>query len=207
MTPYQKEQIECFDLVQEHLTNLTEDKRMSLRELMGDYLRYRRELAEFLNENLSDVCNEKCFRGHLSACCSKDGIITFFADVVINSLFSKDEALKELRESLLIHHEGFKCVYLGNVGCLWKIKPIVCEMFLCDAAKESAFRDNLCAKEKWEELIEKKKAFTWPDRPVLFDKIEEIFIQAGCSSPLMYLHNSPGLLRVKENSYKRKQGG
>ena len=30
--------------------------------------------------------------------------------------------------------------------------------------------------------------------------IEKYFIAAGCSSSLMYLHNSPGLLRVKRKA-------
>jgi hypothetical protein len=38
---------------------------------------------------------------------------------------------------------------------------------------------------------------------VLFDDLEAFFIDCGCTSPLMYLHNSPGLLRVKQ---KRGQG-
>ncbi len=33
-----------------------------------------------------------------------------------------------------------------------------------------------------------------------FDMIEAYFIAAGCFSSLMYLHNSPGLLRVKRKA-------
>jgi hypothetical protein len=33
-----------------------------------------------------------------------------------------------------------------------------------------------------------------------FTTIENYFIAAGCSSSLMYLHNSPGLLRVKHKA-------
>lgn len=199
MTLYQKEQLECLNLVRAYLWNLTEDDKNALRLLMTDYLRYRAEVTEFLNKNFSEICSEKCFRSRLSACCSKDGIITFFADVVINVLNSEEQALDELYKVLQKDHQGFKCVYLGDRGCLWGIKPIVCEMFLCESAKESAFKDDSEAMLKWEGLIEKKNEFTWPDRPILFDKIEEIFLNAGCKSPLMYLHNSPGLLRVKKN--------
>jgi hypothetical protein len=39
--------------------------------------------------------------------------------------------------------------------------------------------------------------YTWPSRPVLFDKLEELFIQEGFDSPIMYFHHSPGLLRLK----------
>jgi len=31
----------------------------------------------------------------------------------------------------------------------------------------------------------------------LHDELENFFIEAGCNSPLMYLHRSPGLLRLK----------
>ena len=49
-----------------------------------------------------------------------------------------------------------------------------------------------------QEFKQREKAFRWPDQPVLFDDIEAVFLNAGLSSPLMYLHNSPGLLRVKK---------
>jgi len=199
MTPYQKEQIESLHMVREYLSNLPETDKKAVRALMDDYLQLRSEVSEFLDEYFSEVCSEKCFQSQLSACCSRDGIITFFADVVINALISEETELNELQAVLQTVHQGFKCVYLGSKGCLWHVKPIVCEMFLCDAAKEKVFKDNAQASRKWDALNQKKKEFTWPDKPVLFDKIEEIFINAGCTSPLMYLHNSPGLLRVKKN--------
>ena len=43
-------------------------------------------------------------------------------------------------------------------------------------------------------------AQTWPDRPVLFDELEKLFIKEGYDSPLMYCHKSPGLLRLKSKS-------
>jgi hypothetical protein len=58
------------------------------------------------------------------------------------------------------------------------------------------------AKEKWEALKQREKTFRWPDQAVLFDELEEVFIKAGYDSTLMYLHNSPGLLRVKKMSTK-----
>jgi hypothetical protein len=44
-------------------------------------------------------------------------------------------SLESLQDVLTRPREGFKCVFLGHEGCLWRIKPIVCEMFLCDAAE------------------------------------------------------------------------
>jgi hypothetical protein len=57
--------------------------------------------------------------------------------------------------------------------------------------------------DRWQELLLKEKQFTWPDKPILFDDLEELFLQAGLKSPLMYCHLSPGLLRVKA---QRKRG-
>ena len=70
-------------------------------------------------------------------------------------------------------------------------------MFLCDAAENQVFGAHRKAARQWDQFKERKQRFTWPDRTVLFDELEQFFIDAGCNSPLMYLHNSPGLLRVK----------
>ena len=136
----------------------------------------------------------------MSACCSKDGIITFFADILINALYASPQEIEALFARLQIRHEGFKCVYLNKNGCLMRIQPIVCKMFLCGRAEKAVFTSNPHLKNQWEALQEKKQRFTWPDRPVLFDYLEEIVIEAGLSSSLMYLHNSPGLLRVKKQA-------
>jgi hypothetical protein len=55
------------------------------------------------------------------------------------------------------------------------------------------------------EFKQREKHYRWPDRPVLFDDLEKYFMAAGYSSPLMYLNNSPGLLRVKELARKSNQ--
>ena len=136
----------------------------------------------------------------LSACCSKEGIITFFADMVINALISSEEEIRLFARALGEVNRGFKCIYLGSGGCLWHLKPIVCEMFICDDAQKHILNSTPEARQKWEEFKQLQKRFTWPDRPVLFDALEAIFIKAGYSSPLMYLHNSPGLLRVKQQA-------
>jgi hypothetical protein len=99
-------------------------------------------------------------------------------------------------------NSGFKCVYLNENGCRWRVKPIVCEMFLCDQAKQQVFGENTQLSKEWELLEQRRKQFTWPDQPVLFDELEEYFLEAGHKSPLMYLHNSPGLLLVKKKGMK-----
>lgn len=134
-------------------------------------------------------------------CCGRDGIITFFADMVINALVCSEHDLDRLEEAVSTDYKSeIKCIYLGDQGCLWKLKPIVCEMFLCESAKTKVFEKFPEAGLKWERLKQREKDFKWPDRPVLFDDLEKIFLMAGYHSPLMYLHNSPGLLRIKHQA-------
>jgi hypothetical protein len=154
----------------------------------------------FLDKHFSHVCDRACYRSQLSACCSREGIVTFFADVVINVLFSEEAEVEALAKTLVTANNGFKCIYLGKWGCLWRVKPIVCQMFLCEPAKAKVFGARPAVEAEWLKLERRRKQFTWPDRPVLFDAIETCFIAFGCVSPLMYLHNSPGLLRVKRQA-------
>ena len=204
VTPYQKEQAKSLAMVREHLAGLSESEKGKLKARVADYLTFRKIVGVFLSGHFNAVCTRKCFQSRLSACCSRDGIITFFADMVINTLMSGDAELADLAEALQTPHEGFKCVYLGKTGCLWRIKPIVCKMFLCDSAKDKVFQDNIPAGNQWAELERQRKRYTWPDRPVLFDALEQYFMDAGYTSPLMYLNNSPGLLRVKRLAEGRK---
>ncbi|MDP3284752.1 MAG: hypothetical protein Q8M56_10035 [Desulfobacterales bacterium] len=201
MTSYQsyhEEQLDALLIVAEHLGTPESRIRRELLDMATGYFSFRSEADDFLSENFSDICNEKCYRSNLSACCSREGIVTFFADVVINLLVSVPEEISELRAVLEKENRGFKCVYLGNKGCLWRLKPVVCEMFLCDTAKNKVYSRKPGLIQEWTALKKKEKSFTWPDRPVLFDKIESYFKAAGYSSSLMYMHNSPGLLRVKK---------
>ncbi len=195
---YQEEQSETLSLIVRYLKEPSLHARHELRNKISDYLSFRAEVDDFHSRHLGDVCTVKCYKSHLSACCSKEGIITFFADVVINIIMSQPADIDILSAALEKSNEGFKCIYLGEKGCMWKIKPIVCEMFLCDTAKKQALHGSPKLMREWDALKKKEKTFTWPDRPVLFDEIESYFIKAGCSSPLMYMHNSPGLLRVKK---------
>jgi hypothetical protein len=197
---YQAEQIETLSRVRRHLALLSRGEKEKLHALAADYLAFRRRVDEFQDRNFGNVCDRTCYQSHLSACCSREGIVTFFADVVINLLVSAESEIEALAQALQRENDGFKCVYLGPAGCRWSVKPIVCEMFLCDAAKTRVFTQNPEAAAEWAELKRQRKSFTWPDRPVLFDMIEKYFIAADCASSLMYLHNSPGLLRVKRQA-------
>ena len=199
MNPYHQEQTEAFSMVLKHLKN-NPSQRQDLFPLVADYLAFRTDADRFLSTRFSKICTQTCYQNRLSACCSREGIVTFFADIVVNVLASELLEIEDLIAILGEANTGFKCVYLTAKGCRWKVKPVVCEMFLCDRAKDSVFAQNLQLKSEWERIEKKRKTFTWPDQPVLFDRLEAHFINAGYQSPLMYLHNSPGLLRVKQKA-------
>ena len=201
MNEYNKEQYEALCLVQKHLADLEVHlKSPPIGERLSAYLAFRKDVDNFLAAHFSDICNRNCYRNRLSACCSKEGIVTFFADVVINALESTADEIETLKSVLQDSEPGFKCVYLGEQGCMWRVKPIVCQMFLCDRARQSVFAPTPDLASEWETFEADKKRFTWPDRPVLFDDLEAVFIRIGCRSTLMYMHNSPGLLRVKRKA-------
>ncbi|MDF1592374.1 MAG: hypothetical protein P1P89_12735 [Desulfobacterales bacterium] len=198
MSSYQNEQTDALRMVRGYLETLSDIERQKLKSEAADYLDFRRDVQTFLKEHFSSVCTLTCFHSRRSACCSREGIITFFADVVINALVSDPDSLDRLEAVLETENNGFKCIYLDKNGCLWQMKPIVCEMFLCDVSQTEVFGTHSPLKAKWDELQERRKRFTWPDKPILFDSLEKRFMDAGLRSTLMYLHNSPGLLRIKK---------
>jgi len=204
MDEYQKEQYDALLMAKEHLASIPGSERLKLSNALTDYLLFRDKVNTFLADHFSQICTQKCYQNKLSACCSREGIITFFADVVINMLASEKKEVEALFTILQKPNNGFKCIYLGDQGCMWRIKPIVCEMFLCDQAIKAVFDEKPQAREEWKSLEQERKLFTWPDKPVLFDMLESIFIDAGHNSSLMYMHNSPGLLRVKKIAQKSK---
>jgi hypothetical protein len=202
MNAYQQEQLEALELICRYLPGLIDNGLDKLAGDIDDYLKFRKGVDIFLTNHFSRICTESCYRSNRSACCTKEGIITFFADGVINVHQSGKEEIEKILSVLNAPHLGNKCIYLGENGCLWHVKPLVCEMFLCRQAEESIFSENDTLKDQWLRLKQREKSFRWPDRPVLFDAIEDVFLQAGHSSSLMYLHNSPGLLRVKKKRAK-----
>lgn len=205
MNSYQQEQWQTLSLVRKHLAQIKLAEIQALQSQIEDYLLFRHEVADFLSEHFSKLCTRKCYQSKLSACCSRDGIITFFGDVVINTLVSSEDEIEALAVAIQKPYDSLKCIYLGQQGCLWRVKPIVCEMFLCKTAANEIFGQKTDTEKAWNEFKRRRKCFTWPDRPVLFDDLERYFIDAGYSSPLMYLHNSPGLLRVKQARNKNKK--
>ncbi len=202
MNAYQKEQLEALQMIRQHLDKLTDSEIKSLKAEIADYLEFRSRIAVFLETHFSDICTEKCYYSKLSACCSRDGIISFFADVVINALSTEHEDLDHLEQAIQHPANDFKCIFLSESGCLWKVKPIVCEMFLCDEAESRVFEDDPETLKQWEAFKAIKKSYTWPDKPVLFEKLESFFMSKGCNSSLMYIHNSPGLMQIRKNREK-----
>lgn len=200
MNDYQNEQLEALDLIRAHLPELKRRLFETLEAPLTEYLQFRKEIDRFLSDHFSGICSLSCYQSRLSACCSKDAILTFFADVVINVLQSDNTDLDTIESRLRESNSSAKCIYLAPEGCLWRVKPMVCHMFLCDRAEKEIFDSNPLLEEEWGTLKERKKAFTWPDRPVLFDQIETLFLDAGHISPLMYCHNSPGLVHLKRKA-------
>lgn len=205
MNSYQKEQAQTLNMVYRHLKTISVQERQRLLSQISDYLLFRDAVDAFLGEHFEHICTRKCYESKISACCSREGIITFFADVVVNLLVSNETEIEALLRVLKEPNDGFKCIYLGRHGCMWRVKPIICEMFLCDSAKESVFKEKPLTDKLWQGLKQREKYYRWPDRPVLFDDLEKYFLALGYSSPLMYLHNSPGLLRVKKLAGKNNQ--
>lgn len=197
MNSYQKEQLETLLMIRKQLERFSASEIEYLRAEIAEYLSFRSGIADFLEHHFKDICTEKCYESQLSACCSKDGIIAFFADAVINALVSNNHELDCLENAIRRPDYDHKCIFLSKNGCLWRIKPIVCEMFLCDEAERTSFGVNQGALKQWNEFKEIKKDFTWPDKPVLFEHLEKVFMENSCKSPLMYIHYSPGLLRIK----------
>jgi len=202
LSEYNRDQLEALLMVQNYLEGLPPSELGRLRAGIEPYLQFRAEVSRFHRDFLSETCTQACFTTRQSACCNRDGIATFFADVVINALLSSGEDLNVLRTRLENDPGGFKCVYLGKEGCLWLLKPIVCEMFLCDRAKAAMQDRDPALDARWQGLLLQEKQFSWPDKPVLFDELEELFLQASLKSPLMYCHLSPGLRRVKAQRKK-----
>ncbi len=200
MSSYREEQRQSQAMVMQYLRNASAQERNQLRRMCADYVRFRQDVQQHQRRFLSAICTRACFRSQLSACCNKDGIITFFADLVINALYAPPQALDRLTASLGQSRNDLKCIYLEAQGCCWHIKPLVCEMFLCDRALEEMAAADPQTVEAWRQLEAQAKGFRWPDRPVLFDLIESRFLAAGLCSPLMYLHNSPGLVRIKRKA-------
>jgi hypothetical protein len=200
---YQEEQLHALAMARKYLRRMESAALGQLKSNMGPYLEFRNRLELFTQTHMAGRCTRSCFKSRTSACCSRDGIITFWADVVINALHSGEKRLDMMASAIRQPSRAEKCIYLGEEGCLWKIRPLVCAMFVCDPIQADIIDSDPNLSSQWHRYAEQAKSFRWPDRPVLFDQLEMIFMDLGCRSPLMYINTSPGLMHVKQKA-KRK---
>lgn len=196
MNAYQTEQMDALNQIVDNIGILDSFQD----DAVHSYLSFRRQLDDFSERHFSGYCTQSCFESRSSICCGKDGIITFWADVVINVANSDKHQIDELFSAIEKPMFADKCIYLGANGCRWQVRPLGCALFLCDQVQEAVLAPDPVLQRHWDTYLSRGKAFRWPDRPVLFDHMEQVFMAAGCCSPLMYINTSPGLLRVKQQS-------
>ncbi|MDI6798280.1 MAG: hypothetical protein QMD09_15130 [Desulfatibacillaceae bacterium] len=195
---YNLEQRQTWEMIAQLLQGQQgESLSLEIAGLIKPYLDFRKELAQFQESKFKDFCTAACFDDNTSACCSREGIVTFFADALVNAVASTPKQIQTLLNALDKPREDGRCVYLSDTGCLWQIPPVVCALFVCDRLEREVLAPNSDWRKTWQAFAEKRKSFTWPDRPVLFDSLEKLFIEKGFDSPLMYLNKSPGLLKIK----------
>ncbi len=204
VSPYNLDQWKSFKAIVEAMAVMDERERLGLQEMCRPYLCFREELDLFHKGHVEAHCTGACYEKGVSACCGFESIFTFFADQVVNVLFSSPEELAFLLATLRKPNTTRRCVYLGPAGCLWKVRPISCAMFFCDDVKQNFLQADPVLEREWKEKQREEKAFTWPDRQVLFDDLEKCFLARSVDSPFMYFHKSPGLLRVKAQARKNQ---
>ena len=200
MNDYQQEQWDALQMVVGQLRLLKTGERQELFREMAPYLAFRSEVDRFLDRHFSAHCTRSCYSNQLSACCSKDGIVAFWADVVVNVCCSSEAAIQKLFKALRSPFNENKCTYLQADGCCWQVRPLMCAMFLCEPAQEKVFAHDEECKAQWNALRNRAEVFRWPTRPVLFDRLETFFMERGCRSSLMFINTSPALLRIKRQA-------
>ena len=196
MNTYQAEQLDALNQIIKHVGLLGSLQEDAIRS----YLLFRRQLDEFSGRHFAAICKRACFESRTSACCSKDGIITFWGDMVINVAKADEHQIDDLFTAIESPLFADKCIYLGENGCRWRVRPLGCALFLCDQIQEAVLARNSLLHRQWEAYHSGAKKFRWPDRPVLFDHLEQVFMNAGCRSSLMYINTSPGLMRIKRQA-------
>ena len=200
ISDYNRDQLVSFQAILDIMEKLSREEMEELKIMIRPYLVFRQRLDDYHARYFSGYCRKACFDTGLSACCGFESIITFFADQVITVLSSRPEDLEVLIEKLSWPNDTGKCVYTGPKGCVWKLRPVSCAMFFCHEAKVSVFKSYPEAESLWGMFLEQERDFTWPTKLVVFDQIEKFFLRYGVSSPHLYFHRSPGLLKLKAES-------
>ena len=202
MNDYQREQWDALELASDCLERLDDRERDTLMGEMQPYLQFRHSVDRFLGTHLHTYCTSSCYTNQRSACCAKDGIVTFWADLVINLSCSDRRAIDNLRQSLRAPAYEDKCTYLGPKGCRWQVRPLMCALFLCDAADTDIISADKKRADAWSDLKRRADGFRWPVGSVLFDRLELFFLERGHRSSLMYINTTPALMRVKQQAHK-----
>lgn len=200
MNEYQSEQWAALLLARQLLARMSAEEGDRLKNQILPYLEFRGRVEQFLDAHFGAHCTHSCYTNRRSACCSKDGIIVFWADVVINLLCADEDQVADMEQALRKPFHESKCTYLGAQGCRWRIRPLVCAMFLCDPVRETVFQAEDGVEAQWKTLQQRAQDFRWPDKPVLFDYLETYFMELGGRSSLMHINSSPGLLRIKRQA-------
>ena len=122
---YNQQHLEAFRMVRRHLKGMTNSQMDRLRRQIDAYLTFRRDVSTFQDLHFSKICIDKCFTSKESACCGREGIAAFFADVVINALLSTDAEIDCIIQNLLEDKGDPNCVYLTqkdwNLEKVWTI--------------------------------------------------------------------------------------
>jgi len=200
ISEYNRDQLATVLSILEVLSVLPEKEIELLRVSVEPYLEFRGRVGELFESHFRSLCGKLCFDTNLSACCGFESIITFFADHVINLVHSSEEESRALTAVLERPNLTQRCVFLGSSGCMWKVPPISCAMFLCARVKGEVFDGRPEVGDAWSHLLLEEKRFTYPDKPVLFDELEAFFLKRGVESRQMLFHRSPGLLRIKSKA-------
>lgn len=131
MNQYQKEQLDALVQVRGQLAALNTSRHQKLVTEIDAYVKFRHRLESFLEKQMGGYCSQACYESRTSACCSKDGVIIFWADVVVNALSSSRGEMESLEKSIKAPAFPDKCIHLTANGCRWRVRPLVCAMFVC----------------------------------------------------------------------------
>ena len=170
MNEYQREQLSAWRQIKQALAQMSTREISAMRKEIEDYLCFRKDVDLFLNKHFNNYCTIHCYQNNRSACCSKDGILIFWADLVIDAISSDTHPIENILKTVQAPVHSDKCIYLSHDGCCWQIRPLVCVMFLCDAVQQAVFAQQPEVGRQWEEFCKRARAFRWPDKSVLFDR-------------------------------------
>ena len=122
MGDYNQDQVQAITLVRHFLRKASGPTKDRVNSMVHAYLVFIKEVADSQERFFSELCTEKCFTSHTSACCGREGIATFLADVLINAPLSTEKDLDTLLQLLSRDQGGSKCVYFTDQGCARQLK-------------------------------------------------------------------------------------